>query len=127
MTRASQERVAKRATKKTAKKASNGAVKANGAKANGANGSGIPLTEAQKETLGAIDGSMVRKKVNLANTILRLDAAEVDKNRLMREIKSEGQEFEAATREICKEHGIDPDGNERWRLELKTMELHRSA
>ena len=56
-----------------------------------------------------------------------MDAAETEKKRLIREIKAAGQEFDVATREICEEYGIDPDGNEGWRLELKTMELHRTT
>lgn len=118
MTKSSSKRVAKRASKKAASK--------NGA-ANGVNGSGIVLSDSQQKQLREIEGTIMGKKIDLANATLRVDKAERDKARILREIRQDGDTFDAATREIVQEHGIDPDGDERWRLELKNMTLYRNA
>ncbi len=123
MTKSSPSRVAKRSAKKKTTSKKNGAV--NGA--NGANGSGISLSESQQKQLRGIESTIMGKKIDLANATLRIDKAEKDKARILREIRQDGETFDAATREIVQEHGIDPDGDERWRLELKNMTLYRNA
>lgn len=96
--------------------------KGNG-KSNGHDRQGVrALHQHEKIELQKLNQSVADKKMRLAQLVWEFEA---QKNALCVEIGAGTDAFLTAVRAAANGHGVDPDGDEKWNLDLDRAVFHR--
>jgi tRNA uridine 5-carbamoylmethylation protein Kti12 len=109
MTKASPQRRAKRAAKKTA-----------------SNSNGKSLTKEEQDRVVQMDRGLAQRKVQLANIELQIEELKRQKRSIVNDLRRGVEAFNDAAKEIAEAHGIDPESTtEAWKLDLTKMQFEQ--